>query len=75
MAEERERQETVGDGGAIGRFPLGAIGIEMDPLAIFGGFGELADAVLGDFKPIGDADFAAYEIFQGIEIFEYQRRH
>ena len=47
----------------------------MDPLAILGGFGELLNAVLSDFKPIGDREFAADQIFQGIEVFDYQRRH
>jgi hypothetical protein len=75
MAEQRERQEPMRDGGAKGRFPLGAIGIEMDPLAIFSGFGKLADAVLGDFKPICDADFAPHKISESIEIFDHQSRH
>jgi hypothetical protein len=29
----------------------------MDPLAVFGGFGELVDPILRDFKPITDANF------------------
>ena len=69
MAEQGERKKAVGDGGGVGRFPLGAIGIEVDPLAVFGGFGKLADALLGDFEPIGGGDFASHEIVQGVEIF------
>jgi len=47
----------------------------MDPLAILGGFGELANALLSDFEPIGNRELAADQIFQGIEVFDHQRRH
>jgi hypothetical protein len=47
----------------------------MDPLAILGGFGELLNALLGDFKPFGNREFAADQVFQSIEVFDYQRRH
>ena len=47
----------------------------MDPLAIFGGVGELLNAFLGDFEPISNGEFAAHEVFQGVEVFDYQRRH
>ena len=40
-----------------------AIAVQMDPLAIFGGFGELLNTLLCDFEPIGGCDFAAYEVF------------
>ena len=58
----------MGDGRAEGRFLLSTIGIEMNPLAIFGGFGELVDTLLGDVEPVGKSNFPAYQLFQGVEI-------
>ena len=75
MAEQRKRKKAVGDSGGVGRFPLSAIGIEVDPLAVFRDLGKLADALLSDFKPIGGGDFTSHEIVEGVEIFEGHGRH
>ena len=47
------------DGCAVGRFGPCAFGVQMNPLMVAGGFGELVDAVLGDFEPVADGDFLA----------------
>ena len=52
------------DGGVKWRLALGAFGIKVNPLAIFGGFGERVDARLRDEQPVGDADLRADERLQ-----------
>jgi hypothetical protein len=69
MAQQGEGQESVRDGGAVGRIPLCTIEIQMDPLPVFGGFGKLLDGVLGDREPVGSVDLTADQLFQGVKIF------
>src|SRR5258706_888651 len=49
---QRQREESVRDGSAEGRFTFAPLSVHVDPLVIVGGIGELVDAVLGDFKPL-----------------------
>ena len=59
MAGERECEEAVGDCGAERGFAGRALAVEMNPLAIFGSFGELRDALLCYWEPIGGAELLA----------------
>ena len=49
----------MGDGYAKGGFFFGAGFVQMNPLAVFGGFGEFVYAVLGYGEPLGGAEFLA----------------
>jgi hypothetical protein len=57
-AEQRERQEAVGDGAAE-RGPGGGGRIDMDELLILGRVGERLDAQLVDGDPFGGSDVGA----------------
>ena len=52
----------------IGRFFLGAFDVEVNPLVVAGGFGKFLDVRLGDFVPLGSAEFLAYHIGDIIDI-------
>ncbi len=67
LAEERQRQEAVGDGHAEGGFAAGALGIDVDPLPVAGYLGELVDRVLSDGQPVAGGDFLADERFQVVQ--------
>src|ERR1700754_2160694 len=54
---ERQCQETVGNGCAIRTFEPGPLDIDMDPLMVTGRVGESIDAVLIDSNPLRDAEF------------------
>ena len=45
---------------------LGALRVQVNPLAVFGGVGKFLDAILRDHEPIGRGEFAPLELFQGI---------
>jgi hypothetical protein len=54
---------------AIGHFPCGSLGIDMNPLVIGRRFGELVNSMLIDDDPVGQADLFAFErlrIFNGL---------
>jgi Binding-protein-dependent transport system inner membrane component len=68
LAQQRQRQEAVRDGAAVRRRRGGARGIDMDPLEVAGGLGELVDAVLTDGKPVGDADLSAHRAARVVDI-------
>ena len=57
LRQQRQGQVTVGDGGLVGRFPAGALGIGVDPLLVAGGVGEALDAFLVDRQPVAACDF------------------
>ena len=52
------------DRALVGRFFLRALGIDVNPLAVFGSFGELHDSLLRNEEPIADANFLSYEFLQ-----------
>src|SRR5579871_5071044 len=56
-AEKREREKSVRDGAAEGRFGTGAGGILVDPLVVAGGIGEGIYAELIDDEPIAHGNF------------------
>ncbi len=60
-AEQRQREEAVGDGCAEGGLAAGALGVDVNPLRIAGQRGETVDHGLGDFEPRADAGLAAFE--------------
>ena len=64
MRDERKRQKTVRDGCTIGRFTSGAFGIQVNPLPILGGFGELVNAWLRDHEPFAGGNFLANQRLQ-----------
>ena len=73
---ERERQQTVGDGGAAGQFLFGALLIDMDPLLVAGRFREAVDAVLSHLDPVAGADLCADRGVDMVEVGECpQVRH
>ena len=45
--------------------------IEMNPLPVFGGLGELLDPFLRKVKPPGDTKFAPNEFFECSRIFQH----
>ncbi len=49
------------------RFAAGALHVDVDPLMIAGGFGELVDLLLGDLDPVADGHFLALQAFQFFE--------
>ena len=57
----------MGDRGAE-RAVLGAFRVDVDPLVVPGGVGELVDLVLGDFAVLGDPEVGAGEGEQFVEI-------
>jgi len=67
---EREGQESVRNGSAEGRLPLGALGVGVDPLPVARGVGEGVHALLGDFEPAADADLGADGLLHVFHAFE-----
>src|ERR1700719_2416971 len=57
--EQRERQEAVRDRRAVRRFFLSAFAIQVNPLAVAGGFSKRGDALLGYDEPIACCEVAA----------------
>src|ERR1700722_9157994 len=49
----------MGDGGPIGRVPLRAFTIDVNPLMVLRRIRELVDALLRDLHPIRDGDLAS----------------
>ena len=54
--DQRQRQEAVRDRGAAGHLALGAFDVDVDPLVVAGGVGELVDHRLIDRHPVAGAD-------------------
>ena len=54
----------MGDRGVIRRIGGGARRVQVNPLAVFGGFGELRDALLVNRKPATQPDLLADQGFQ-----------
>ena len=63
MCDERKRKKSVRDGAFEWRFFHRARFVQMDPLAILGGFSECSNSFLADDHPVGHRDFAADEFF------------
>jgi len=72
MAHQGERQKSVSDCRAIGRFAPRAHGIDVYPLPVSRRFSELVDALLGYRQPIRGGDFSANVIFQCVQRFQYK---
>jgi len=68
---QAKREQSVRDGGAAGKLALGALPIDMNPLLVAGRFCEPANAFLGHFNPVADADLGADSGFDLIETVEY----
>src|ERR1700742_4233337 len=66
-----EREKPVGDGLAAGQLPLRTVLVDMNPLLVAGGVGELIDPVLCDLDPVARADFGADGRFDLLEAVEY----
>ena len=66
VTQQRKCEETMGDAAAEGRFALGALRVQVNPLAVVGGVGKFLDAILRDHEPIGRREFAPFKLFQGI---------
>ena len=47
------------DRAAEPRFTRRALAVDVDPLMVAGGVGELVDSVLGDLEPVAGRDLAA----------------
>ncbi len=60
----------MGDGGAIGRLPLGPFTVYMNPLAIVNYFSELLNVILGNRKPLG-RDLTPDQIAERLQCFYY----
>ena len=54
----------MGDGAAERALLLRALGVDVDPLEVTGGFGELVHALLGDLHPGAVAQVLAHEGLQ-----------
>src|SRR5438552_18228848 len=52
------------DGGSEWRLALAALGVDMDPLMVVRGVGELIDTLLRDLKPVPHRDLLPYQRFQ-----------
>src|SRR5436190_13873546 len=64
--QQRQGEQQVGDcstEGAIG----GAGRVDVDPLVVVGGSGELIDPILIDLKPISGAEFVSGRGFEFVE--------
>jgi hypothetical protein len=59
------------DRGPTGRFACGAFRVDVDPLLVAGRFGELVDAILGDFHSVADADLGADSALEVIKVVEH----
>ena len=58
VCRKRHREVAVGDRGPE-RSRFGAFGVDVDPLVVERGLGELVDLVLGDRDPVGRAEIGA----------------
>jgi hypothetical protein len=58
----------VRDRGLERRFPGRARGVDVNPLMIAGGVGELLDAILRDRKPVADGDLLADAIAERVNV-------
>ena len=47
----------MGNGIAEGALTLGALGIDVDPLVVAGGIGEVVDPLLGDLEPVAGLEW------------------
>src|SRR5512142_1031259 len=54
------------DGSLERRFVARALHVNVDPLVIERGVGELLNALLGYIEPVGDGDLLADEVFEGV---------
>src|SRR3954447_21698646 len=61
--DQREREISVRDGPSEGP-RLGALDVDVDPLVVVGGVGELVDTLLGDLEPVGGPDLLADRGFE-----------
>jgi len=75
VAQQRKSQKTMGYGAAEGRFALGALRVQVNPLAVLGGVGKFLDTILRDDEPGCRGEFASFALFQRIQIFNLKRRH
>ena len=78
MAEhrnQRQGQKAVGDRLAARHLALGALGIDMDPLVVAGGLGELVDPRLRDVDPVADADFLTHHLLHVVRMREFPLCH
>jgi hypothetical protein len=57
------------------RFTARALNIDVDPLMIKSGIGELLDAFLRDVEPVRDGNFLADQSFEGFRRIENSFRH
>jgi len=74
-AEQRKRQEAMRNRRAVWGFFFGAFTIEVNPLAVAGGFCKRGDAFLGYADPIAYCDFTADKIFQRFDGGDSNGRH
>ena len=63
--DQRQGEIAVGDGAAD--LAGGALHVDVNPLVVAGGVGELVHPVLIDLHPVGDADFLAHHGVHFIE--------
>jgi len=75
IAEQRKCQESVSNGPAEGRFALGALRVEMNPLLVPGGVGKFLNTILRDHEPIRNRKFASFELLQRSQVLNLKRRH
>src|SRR5882762_2608468 len=61
MRQKREREKTVRHGRTVGRFPCGALAVDVDPLMVLRRAGKSVDALLAHGEPIGHRDLLANE--------------
>ena len=73
--KQRKSQKAVSNGAPEGRFALGAFRIDVNPLAVLGGIGKFLNAILRDDEPVARGEFAAFRLFQRIQILNLERRH
>src|SRR6266487_5118865 len=69
--DQREREQSMRDRFPTGRFACGAFHVDVDPLLVASRFGELVDAILGDFHPVADADLGADGALEVVKVFEH----
>ena len=70
---ERQREVAVGDRAAEGP-GLGPLDVDVDPLVVAGGVGELVDLLLGDLDLVAVAEVLADLGLQPVDAFD-DRRH
>ena len=64
----------MGNRGTDGRLALGPRDIDMDPLIVAGGPGELVDPFLGDLDPVAHADLHPNHRFDFVKVLEDPHR-